>query len=164
MSKRTAVSIVLCALVAVSAVAEDPVEGLWKSIDEKTGEATAFWKIYVKDNALFGEIVKIVGKSDDTIATAAKESYRNFPVPGIVNKMRIVGTPWIYGLSKWKTGEWYNGSIVDPKKGDIYTCKITFRPADGKQYAKDTLEMRGELIFGIGRSQFWQRATETEIR
>ncbi|MFA6505300.1 MAG: DUF2147 domain-containing protein [Treponemataceae bacterium] len=164
MYKKITVCIALALFVAVCSFAEDPVEGFWKSIDEKTGETTAFWKIYDKSGVLFGEILKIVGKSDDTIATGAKESYRDFPVKGVVNTMRVVGTPWIYGLSKWKTGEWYGGSIVDAKKGDIYSCKITYHAADGKRFEKETLEMRGEIIFGIGRSQFWQRASEAEFR
>jgi uncharacterized protein (DUF2147 family) len=164
MLKKFSVIVALAIAAAAYSFAADPVEGFWKSIDEKTGEATAYWKIYEKSGVLFGEIVKIVGKSDDTIAENAKPSYKNFPVSGQVNKMRTVGTPWIYGLSKKKPGEWAGGSIVDPKKGDLYQCKITFRPADGKKFAKDTLEMRGEIGLGIGRSQYWQRAAETDFR
>lgn len=153
----------LLVLSSMALFAADPVEGLWKSVDEQ-GVATAFWKIYEKNGVLYGEIVKIVGKSDDTIATAAKPSYKNFPVAGEVNKMKVVGTPWIYGLKKKAPGQWEGGNIVDPSKGDIYNCKITFRPADGKKYKTDILEMRGEIGLGIGRSQFWQRATEAEIK
>lgn len=156
----------MMALLAVSAAAlfaADPVEGLWKSVDEQ-GVATAFWKIYEKNGILYGEILKIVGKPDDTIATAAKPSYKDFPVPGEVNKMKVVGTPWIYGLKKKAPGQWEGGNIVDPGKGDIYKCKITFRPADSKKYKTDVLEMRGEIGLGIGRSQYWQRATESEIK
>ncbi len=154
----------LFAAAAAVAFAVDPVVGFWKSIDDATGEATAYWKIYEKQGTLFGEIVRIVGKSDDTIAEAAKPSYKDFPVPGTVNKMRVVGTPWIYGLTMKKSGEWAGGNIVDPKKGDLYRCKITFRPADGKKFQVDTLEMRGEIGLGIGRSQYWLRAAESEFR
>ena len=51
------------AFAAMSAFASDPVEGFWKSIDEKTGEATAFWRIYDKNGVLFGEIVRIVARA-----------------------------------------------------------------------------------------------------
>jgi uncharacterized protein (DUF2147 family) len=164
MLKRLSLIAAFAALVAVCTFAADPVEGYWKSIDEKTGEATAFWKIYDKNGVLFGEIVRIVGKSDDTVAENAKASYKNFPVAGVVNKMRVVGTPWIYGLSRKRPGEWSGGNIVDPKKGDYYQCKITYRPADGKKFQKDTLEMRGEIGLGIGRSQYWLQASESEFR
>lgn len=162
--KKTLLFVV--ALLTVSAMAlfaADPVEGLWKSVDEQ-GVATAFWKIYEKNGVLYGEILKIVGKPDDTIATAAKPSYKNFPLPGPVNQMKVVGTPWIYGLKKKAPGQWEGGNIIDPGKGDIYSCKISFRPADGKKYKNDVLEMRGEIGLGIGRSQYWQRATEAEIK
>lgn len=162
--KKSIFAAVLAFLSLALVSANDPVFGHWKSIDEKTGEATAFWKIYERQGVLYGEIVRIVGKSDDTIAEAVKSSYKGFPVEGQVNKMRVVGTPWIYGLSRRKSGEWSGGNIVDPKKGDFYQCKITFRSADGKKYPKDTLEMRGEIGLGIGRSQYWQRATEAEFR
>ncbi|AEJ19130.1 DUF2147 domain-containing protein [Gracilinema caldarium] len=153
----------LLTLTGMALFAADPVEGLWKSVDED-GVATAFWKIYEKNGVLYGEILKIVGKPDDTIATAAKPSYKNFPVPGSVNQMKVVGTPWIYGLKKKAPGQWEGGFIIDVRKGDIYNCKITFRPADGKKYKTDVLEMRGEIGLGIGRSQYWLRATEMELK
>jgi len=164
MSRKSILFVFVAMMVATVAFAADPVEGLWKSVDDETGEATAFWRIYDKGGVLYGEILKIVGKDDSTIATAAKPSYKNFPVKGEVNKMRVVGTPWIYGLKKNKPGEWSGGNIVDPKKGDFYQCKITFRKADGKKFLKDSLEMRGEIGLGIGKSQIWQKATEAEIR
>ncbi|MEJ5189554.1 MAG: DUF2147 domain-containing protein [Breznakiellaceae bacterium] len=154
--------VLLLSAVVFSVWAADPVEGLWKSVDED-GKPTAYWRIYVKDNVLYGEIVKIIGKPNDEIATAAKPSYKNFPIPGEVNKMKIVGTPWIYGLRRKAEGQWEGGNIIDPSKGDIYQCKITFRKADGKKFKVDTLEMRGEIGFGLGRSQFWVRSEESEI-
>ncbi len=150
--------------IGVAVFAADPAEGYWKSVDEKTGEATAFWNIYVKNNVLYGEIVRIVDKPDDTIADKTKESYPGFPVSGIVNKMKVIGTPWIWGLTSKKAGNWAGGKIIDLQSGDMYNCKVTYRPADGKRYVKDTLEMRGELFLGIGRSQFWLRADPSEFR
>ncbi|MFQ3547325.1 MAG: DUF2147 domain-containing protein [Termitinemataceae bacterium] len=155
--------LLICFVAAVAVVfAADPVEGLWKSVDEQ-GVATAFWKIYEKNGVLYGEILKAIGKPDDQIATACKPSYKNFPISGEVNKMKVIGTPWIYGLKKKAVGQWEGGNIIDPGKGDLYQCKITFRPADGKKYKTDVLEMRGEIGLGIGRSQFWLRTTEAEI-
>ncbi len=153
----------LLVLSSIALFAADPGEGLWKSVDEQ-GVATAFWRIYEKNGILYGEILKAVGKPDDTIATACKPSYKNFPISGDVSKMKVVGTPWIYGLKKKAVGQWEGGYIIDPGKGDLYNCKITFRSADGKKFKNDVLEMRGEIGLGIGRSQYWQRTTEAEIR
>lgn len=79
---------------AAAVFAADPVEGYWVSINEE-GELTAGWHIYQKDGVLYGEILAAAGKPRDTIATAVKESYKDFPVSGTVNKMPLLGTPWI---------------------------------------------------------------------
>jgi len=147
-------------LCAVSAA--DKVEGFWKSIDE-TGKVTAAWNIYQKDGVLFGKIVTVPGQSDAKIADACLPSYKGFPVPGEVNKMTVVNTPFIYGLKMKSEGVWQGGNIIDPKEGKLYQCKITFRAADGKKYKNDMLEMRGEIGLGIGRSQLWERSSEAEI-
>lgn len=120
---------------AAAVFAADPVEGYWVSINEE-GELTAGWHIYQKDGVLYGEILAAAGKPRDTIATAVKESYKDFPVSGAVNKMPLLGTPWIWGLTS---------------------------KAAGKKYKEDTLEMRGEIGMGIGRSQFWKKSSPEEI-
>jgi len=74
--------------------------------------------------------------------------------------MPVIGTPWIFGLSPVRPGEWSGGHVINPEDGRMYRCKITFRAADGRRFRADTLEMRGEIGLGIGRSQFWQRTDE----
>ncbi|GHU80811.1 hypothetical protein FACS189468_1630 [Spirochaetia bacterium] len=143
--------------------AADPVEGFWVSVDEKTGNITAGWEIYVTNGKLYGKIHSVVGYPRDVKATACKDSYPGFPVSGRVNQMTVVGTPWIFGLAMERAGQWSGGSIVDPESGKLYKCKITFRPADGNRYKADTLEMRGEIGLGIGRSQFWRRSSQAEL-
>lgn len=160
--KKFIFAALLLSVFAGFAFAEDPVEGYWVSINEE-GKLTAGWQIYEKDGVLYGKILAVAGKARDTIATAVKESYKDFPVEGAVNKMTVAGTPWIWGLSKKNTGQWAGGNIVDPADGKMYKCKITFRAADGKKFKEDTLEMRGEIGMGIGRSQFWKRSTPEAI-
>ena len=146
-------------LIVVSGIcfAADPVEGYWISIDEKTGKATAGWYIYLEGGKLYGKIMSFADKSKGLLASQCKDSYPDFPVAGKVSQMPVAGTTWIYGLSSTKTGEWSGGNIVNPEDGKHYKCKIFFRPADGKKYPTDTLEMRGEIGLGIGRSQFWKK-------
>ena len=67
-----------------------------------------------------------------------------------------------YNLEKKSEGVWQNGYIVAPDNGKYYYCKITFRKADGKKYKEDSLEMRGEIGLGIGRSQVWKKTTQEE--
>jgi uncharacterized protein (DUF2147 family) len=157
------IAVCLVAVLGLATVsAADKVEGLWKSIDEK-GKTTAAWRIYQKDAVLYGEIITVPGQSDATIAKDCKPSYRGFPVSGEVNKMTVINTPFIYGLKMKAEGKWEGGNIIDPKDGKLYQCKIVFHAADGSRYKTDVLEMRGEIGFGLGRSQFWERTTEDEI-
>ena len=140
----------------------DIVEGFWISVDEKTEKATAGWEIYTMGNKLYGKILSVAGHPQDVKATNCKDSYRDFPVAGKVNQMTVVGTPWIFDLTMDKPGAWSGGSIIDPDKGSMYKCKITYRLRDGKKYMTDVLEMRGEIGLGIGRSQYWRRSTREE--
>lgn len=143
--------------------AKDPVEGCWLSYDGGT-EPTAGWKIWEENGKLFGTILSLKGYPIDVKAfgTKGKGPYDDFPVKGNMYEMMTVGTPWIYDLTKTSRGCWAYGRIVDPSSGSRYKCKITFHKADGKYYKKDTLEMRGEIGLGIGKSQYWIKATEEE--
>jgi uncharacterized protein (DUF2147 family) len=152
--------VLFLALVAVTGigVAADPVEGYWLSVDEKTGKVTAGWQIYQEGGKLFGKIVSMVDFPADSLAVPCRESYAGFPVAGRVNQMPVIGTPWIFGLSSSRPGEWSGGNIVNPEDGRMYRCRIMYRTADGRRYMNDVLEMRGEIGLGIGRSQFWQKS------
>jgi uncharacterized protein (DUF2147 family) len=158
MSRRAGYVFAALLILAVSGFgfALDPVEGYWLSVDEKSGKVTAGWEIYQLDNKLYG---KVLSSAEPDQPNRCKESYRGFPAAGRVNEMPMIGTPWIFGLSADRPGHWRGGHIIDPTTGNLYRCRITFHEADGSRYKTDTLEMRGEIGLGIGRSQFWQRAT-----
>ena len=162
--KKFLVSVMVFSFVTAFCFAADPAEGCWISWDEKTGKATAGWEIYITGNKLYGKILSVSGHPQNVKATNCDASYRNFPIAGKVNEMTVVGTPWIFELTmdKDKPGNWSGGRIIDPDSGKDYKCKVTFRPRDGKKYMADTLEMRGEIGLGIGRSQYWNRATREE--
>ena len=143
--------------------AADPAEGFWVSVDEKSGKMTAGWEIYLVGNKLYGKIVSVAGHPQDVKATNCPDSIKGFNQPGKVNEMTVVGTSWIFDLTADKQpGTWSGGSIIDPDAGKLYKCKITFRPQDGKKYLVDTLEMRGEIGLGIGRSQYWRKSNGDE--
>ncbi|MCL2318469.1 MAG: DUF2147 domain-containing protein, partial [Treponema sp.] len=111
---------------------------------------------------LFGKILSLADKPQTEKASKCKDSYAGFPVPGKVSAMNVVGTPWIFGLSMDKPGSWSGGQIIDPNDGKMYKCKVIFHVQDGNKYKADTLEMRGEIGLGIGRSQYWKKATQDE--
>lgn len=157
--KKTAVFFGLAFLLTGFCFAADPVEGYWLSVDDQTGRVTAGWEIYQEGGKLYGKVLSTAEHGQDVKAVFCRESYRDFPVAGKVNQMTVVGTPWIFGLVREQEGRWSNGNVIDPTDGNIYKCKITYHPADGKKFMTDTLEMRGEIGLGIGRSQYWRKTS-----
>ena len=156
--KKTVLFIVL--LTAAFFCFADSVEGFWLSVDDNTNQVTAGWHIYQEGGRLYGKILSLANEPIGTIAARCRESYRNFPVSGRVNTMLVAGTPWIFGLTREREGQWSGGYVINPEDGGMYSCRITFHPADGRRYMVDTLEMRGEIGLGIGRSQFWRITDE----
>jgi uncharacterized protein (DUF2147 family) len=154
--------LVLALALAGYCFALDPAEGFWISVDEKTGKTTAGWEIFVQNGKLFGRICSVAGHPQDVKATNCNASYKGFPASGKVNEMTVVGTTWIFDLAMREAGKWRGGSVIDPDSGKMYKAEVTFHPADGKRYKTDTLEMRGEIGLGIGRSQYWRRSTRDE--
>jgi uncharacterized protein (DUF2147 family) len=160
--KKLTFMVLIALCVAGFCFAADPVEGYWISYDEKTGKPTAGWHIYAENGVLYGKILSLYGFSQDELAAACKESYAGYPIQVKVNQQKVVGSCWIFGLTSAKTGEWSGGNVIDPDDGKMYKCKITFRVKDGKKFTENTLEMRGEIGLGIGRSQFWKSATQAQ--
>ena len=144
--------------------AADPVEGFWLSIDDKTNEVTAGWHIYQESGKLYGKLLSYTADYPGIKASRCKDSYPGFPVAGKVSEMPVNGTPWIFGLTGDKPGEWSNGYVIDPSNGRMYKCKMFFHPAGSKvgrtTFQTDMLEMRGEIGLGIGGSQFWRKTNE----
>jgi uncharacterized protein (DUF2147 family) len=142
--------------------AADPAEGYWMSVEDKSGKSSG-WELYLLNGNLCGKIVAAPQTPSNARASKCRTSYRGFPLQGKVNEMLVIGTPWIFGLTKERPGQWINGSIINPEDGKLYKCKVTFHAADGNRYKTDTLEMRGEIGLGIGLSQFWRKSSAQEI-
>jgi uncharacterized protein (DUF2147 family) len=138
--------------------AVDPAEGFWLSIDDKTEKVTAGWEIYQEGGKLYGKILSVADYPPGVTADRCKESYQGFPAAGKVNQMPVAGTSWIFGLSaERQAGRWSGGNVIDPNDGKMYKCRIIFHAAGTGKFTADTLEMRGEIGLGIGRSQFWRK-------
>ena len=154
-------------LLSTALFAADSAAGLWKSIDDKTGEVTAIWRIYEEGGKLYGTIAATTKDAQDVIASACKDSYKNFPVSGAVSKMKIVGTPWIFNMEKESEGNWKSGNIIDPSNGKMYGCVIKYlkKGEKNKKYtaAEPTLAMAG-TVGPIQVFQYWIPATEAEVK
>ncbi len=116
--------------------------GVWKTIDDKTGEAKSHIEIYEDEGKLYGKIIKLLRKGPDTVCEKC---------PGARKNKKLVGMIIIDELEP-KDDFWKNGSILDPESGKEYGCSIWFE--DGET---DELRVRGKHWTGLYRTQTWYR-------
>jgi uncharacterized protein (DUF2147 family) len=128
----------------VHAQAASPV-GLWKTIDDASGEPKALVRIALDSGVLTGTIEKLFRKpGEDPNPTCDK-------CEGARKDQPIAGMQILSGL-KPDGDEWTGGEILDPNNGKVYKAKL--RLADGGK----KLEVRGFIGFSLlGRTQVWQR-------
>ena len=115
--------------------------GLWKTIDDETGEAKSYVEIYKQGDKYFGKITKLLLKPADTVCDKCSGSKKNKPIVGMVI---------LTNLQNYKD-YWSYGRILDPNNGKTYKCSVWL---DGK----DKLKLRGYIgISALGRNQTWER-------
>ena len=141
----------LFALVAVfffsaAAYAQSPV-GMWRTIDDETGEPKSVVQIYEQDGELFGKIAKILPEGRSAICDICEGEYAG---------KNLVGAVILKDMER-DGDEWEDGSITDPKNGKTYSAKMSLKDAN-------TLEVRGFIkvpLLGssLGRTQTWYRVT-----
>jgi uncharacterized protein (DUF2147 family) len=136
----------------VATAAPLPIEGMWRTIDDKTGFAKAIVKIErIQDGQVIGTIMRVIPRPDYT----PKELCQNCPKP--FTNQKILGMSPLWGLKPEDTnGTRYSGGfIIDPLSGRIYRSKAKLSP-DGRR-----LTMRGYVgVSALGRTQTWIRETE----
>jgi uncharacterized protein (DUF2147 family) len=135
---------VLAFLVAAAGVAftqTTPV-GLWRSADDKTGEAKAEIRIVENAGVLTGRIEKTLKKDAKPTCEECKDERKG---------QAIQGLEIIRGAKKAEGQDvWEHGRILDPENGKEYTLKLA--PIDGGQ----KLQVRG-FIGPFYRTQTWVR-------
>jgi uncharacterized protein (DUF2147 family) len=127
---------------SVSAESSSPV-GLWKTFDDKTGNARAIVRIFEQDGKLFGRIEQsFTPGAENRVCAVCTDDRKNRPIIGliIVRNMKPDGS------------EYAGGDILDPESGSVYHCKMHLDEAGAH------LVVRGYIGFSLlGRSQTWQR-------
>ena len=140
---RRIAAVVLAAL-AWPALAQMTPVGVWRTVDDKTGEVSS--EVRISDNAgvLSGRIEKLLRKDakQDDVCDKCADERKNKPV---------LGLEIIRGAKKSDGKEvWEGGKILDPDNGKDYTLRLT-PIEDGKQ-----LQVRGYIAF-FYRTQTWTR-------
>lgn len=121
--------------------------GLWKTIDDKTGQPRSIVRIEAKGEELQGFIHQRLDPNAKPDAVCAS-------CPGDRLNQPIQGLNIIRGLkaNTKEPGVWEGGSILDPESGSDYRLKV--RVIDGGQ----KLELRGYVGMPmLGRTQTWVR-------
>jgi uncharacterized protein (DUF2147 family) len=140
---KTLLAIVM-GLMSLSVVAQMTPVGLWRNLDDKTGEAKA--EIRIVDNAgvLSGKLVKRLRKDakPDDVCEKCSDDRKG---------ALLLGLELIRGAKKAEDkAVWEDGKILDPENGRNYSLRLT--PIEGGK----KLEVRGS-IGPFGRTQTWER-------
>lgn len=140
MKKRFLMAFFGLFLAAAALFSQSPV-GVWKTIDDETGQAKSHVEITESNGKLQGKVVKLLLHSPDRLCEKC---------PGDLKNQKIMGMTILENMIQ-KSGMWKGGKILDPEKGKFYTCEMWL--ADGDP---DVLEVRGYVAF-FYRTQKWYR-------
>jgi uncharacterized protein (DUF2147 family) len=134
---------VLLSLASTMAFAQMTPEGLWRNVDDKTGEAKAEIRVVATPSGVLnGKIEKALTESSEPNCTLCTDDRKDKPKLG----MEI-----IRGAKKNASeAVWEGGKILDPENGKEYTLRMT-PLEDGKK-----LQIRG-YIGPFYRTQVWTR-------
>lgn len=126
------------------------IEGTWKTIDDETGKARSYVRIYkAKSGTYSGKILELLNRGPeedpDPYCTKCAKSDSRY------NK-RVTGMIIVLDMKPSNDGKSASGgTILDPKNGKVYGCNM-------KLEDDNTLKVRGYLgIPALGRTQQWVR-------
>lgn len=142
--KHALAATILVAFLAPAWAQMTPV-GVWRTIDDKTGEVSSEVRIVDHAGVLSGRIEKLLRKDarQDDVCDKCSDDRKDKPVLG----MEIIrGARQSQGQEVWE-----GGKILDPDNGKDYTLRLT--PIEGGK----KLQVRGYIAFFF-RTQVWVRA------
>ena len=134
----------LCCTTALAAAQSSP-EGLWRTIDDETGEVKSLVRIAAQAGQLVGVVESIISpESQDARCELCSDERQD---------QLILGMEIIRAVPLEADNEvWSGGNILDPSKGKVYKLSLSLNE-DGSE-----LKVRGYIGFSLlGRTQIWQR-------
>jgi len=131
-------------LLSVASGYSQSILGKWKTIDDETNEAKSIVEIGERDGEVFGKIIKLFrkpGEDPDPLCDQCPQDDSRY------NK-KVLGMEIIKNM-KADDGDYTGGSILDPKVGKIYRCRLWLEG--------ENLKVRG--YWGpFYRTQTWHRS------
>lgn len=140
-----ALAAIVSVVVAAPSWAQMTPEGLWRNVDDKTGEAKAEIRIKADGQGVLSGLLERRLTKDakpDDLCKECSDDRKDKPLLGLE----------IIRNAKKADGKdvWEGGKILDPENGRNYTLRLT--PIEGGK----KLEVRGS-IGPFGRTQTWIR-------
>lgn len=128
---------------------ESTAAGLWQATDQETGQPNGWFLFRERDGVFDGTIVRMYlkpGESPDVTCDKCTDDRRDKPWLGldIVRGMKRDGLTY------------KDGTILDPRNGNVYKAVMTLKP-DGQ-----TLVVRGYLGISLfGQDRIWTRLPDS---
>lgn len=148
--------IVICLILPAAVFAAEDITGLWKTVDDETGNPKGVVAVYKYQGKIYG---RVIASFDDEGEYIDDDMYRQ-----LNTSPYLVGDPAFNALTiiwdmKDKGKKWGGGKIMDPgdaeeDKPGIYDCQLW---KEG-----ETLIVRGKILF-FGRNQTWYPMDNAEF-
>ena len=133
------ISIIIATLIISASAMAQSITGKWKTIDDETGKPKSIVEIYEKSGIIYGKIIKLFrepNEDQDPVCDKCEDERKG---------KKLIGMEIIRDMKK-DDDEWEDGTILDPKKGTVYNCKLWLEGGD--------LKVRGYILF-LYRTQTW---------
>ena len=118
--------------------------GLWKAVDDQTGEAKSLVRLVEAGGVLTGRIEQVLRKGVKADAVCRK-------CDGDRHLQPIVGLEIIRGARRSRdAAAWEDGEILQPESGRTFSVRLKLINGGSE------LEVYASR-FGIGRTQIWKR-------
>ncbi len=119
------------------------ITGRWISIDDVSHKPKSVVEITLRDGKAFGHVVKLFREPTEDQDPLCKEC----DADDDRYMKKVIGMEIIRNMKKDRD-EWHDGTILDPKNGSVYDCKLWIEKGD--------LKVRGYVMFFF-RTQTWVR-------
>ena len=126
------------AALAVSGVAMADPTGVWRTIDDQTGQAKSLVRITNEGGKYVGRIQQVFSGN---VCNACEGNYKG---------KNLSGVTVLWGVTSEGGNKYGGGRIMDPKNDKVYKVSLTDNG--------NSMVVRGYIgVSALGRNQTWQR-------